>query len=1204
MTKKTKSALISVLSLTALTTVMTAASLNYTPVSAEADNVLTPIAFTIDDGASIRIGLEDDGNGSQKATAYEQNGIRFTARMEETVYEGLTEEQNIVFGILVLPYDYIADYGAVTTESVFGTGEKDVYTISESETDKIRVAYVETKELKEDSDGSYYYNVSMVNLKEQNKDREFVAVPYLKTMDELGQVIYDVKATGNPYSMAYTAQVEYAKTGTDALIKTALYDNYINGLMETVSVDVKIAYGGAEKIQSVDLTLALGEELTAAKVKAALEEENIDTSLYAFSSSALTVDGVAAEKATVYANGKTNAEVTLSYQASEAETDTYDSLKGYYTTTNFGSIILKSNNVANYNADLGMGDTETVGTYKFFEDGVFTLTLGAETYFGEYDKTTATCNVVVGDETHTYGAAVEAPASVYAKVRGYYETTDGKTVVVNSDGSLVADLQKTGSYVIAYNAEEENFQITTSLVGGNTCTTDFVMSEKKVMIGDVAYTLSTTKTLASAETYQAFAKTYAGQFYWPVIHTSNNNSIVSSQGTTSETLMPESSLEFSTNGRVAFDGYDFYSLTKTFDWTTQGGHLLAGKKYGSFVLFDNGAMNIYLPVMSYWMNNFAPSGNANLNATKDIVYSANYSAENGTVTLDTSNVKTYQSSFVYTAKATTGSVFANEEALYDAFSTEQSENGGLTGTATAFTAYREESKLFTDKTEFIWKFYNDKSVRIFDGDFTILAYYELKPITETFGEILFYDYQFGTAGYIDQAYYSYFGGFFRLSANLRLTNATSNHGGYNHFAAMYKCWSKGDNYYLPALANTFNALAGANGTVELPASKTYSSNAAELTLYNDGVLTVPTTQDGFNVSGGKATIDFKDGNDAKNITYDLVMKDSTSGKIFFNMDDAPGKYDAAHPELYADGDYYLLNGQYVIEFVYNGQTYLLAVGGSEELLSPKATLVGTYQGAEGTLTLNSDGTITGTDNTWNYVITNTKAGGLVVNDGIAGQYEILSHTVKLMVNGKVYIKTYTDDLYAKYAGTYTAEYETTYVPFGKTAGETIKVPMTLTLKADGTFSATGKTFSGANNTAPTDYYEIFTNVGYQKNQTLIIPKNHLGNQAKVGTYTFELVDGNLQIVLKFAENSKRDDLYSNGGTEWIEGYYAKLKYLQNAGVTTTTAGVPGASTGYVGVEQTVSFDIYNYAAGTAGDGVLNILFEAFSETPITLTKQQ
>ena len=1204
MRKKTKSALISVLSLTALTTAMTAVSLNYTPVSAETDNVLTPIAFTIDDDASIRIGLEDDGTGSSKATAYEQNGIRFTARMKETVYENLPEGQNIVFGILVLPYNYIADYGAVTTESVFGTGEKDVYTISESETDKIRVAYVETKKLKEDTDGSYYYNVSMVNLKDKNKDREFVAVPYLKTMDALGQVIYDVKATGNPYSMAYTAQVEYAKESTDTMIKTALYDNYINGLTETVSVDVKIAYGSVEKVQSVDVTLALGEELTAAKVKAALEEKNIDTSLYAFTSSALTVDGVTAEKATVYANGKTNAEVTLSYQASEAETDTYDSLKGYYTTTNFGSIILKSNNVANYNADLGMGDTETVGTYKFFEDGVFTLTLGAETYFGEYDKTTATCNVVVGEDTHAYSAAVEAPASVYAKVRGYYESTDGKTVVVNSDGSLVADLQKTGSYVIAYNAEEENFQITTSLVGGKTCTTDFVMSDKKVTIGDAAYTLSTTKTLASAETYQAFAKTYAGQFYWPVIHTSANNSIVSSQGTTSETLMPESSLEFSTNGRVAFDGYDFYSLTKNFDWTTQGGHLLAGKKYGSFVLFDNGAMNIYLPVMSYWMNNFAPSGNANLNATKDIVYSANYSAENGTVTLDTSNVKTYQSSFVYTAKATTGSVFANEEALYAAFTSNTTGKSEVSGVSTSLTVYTDNSNHFTNGT-ITWKFYGDKTCYFYCNDWGIKCNYELSPITETFGTINFSNYGAKNAGYVNKAYYSYFDGVFRLSVSISLFDSNNHQGAYNHFESLARAWTNVDvTAYKDALANAFVTLAGANGTVDSPASKTYSSNEAELTLYNDGVLTVPTSQEGFNISAGKATIDFKDGNGAKNITYDLVMKDHTSGKIFFNMDDAPGKYDATHPELYADGDYYLLNGQYVIEFVYNGQTYLLAIGGSEELLSPKATLVGTYQGAEGTLTLNSDGTITGTDNTWNYVITNTKAGGLVVNDAIAGQYEILSHTVKLMVNGKVYIKTYTDNLYAKYAGTYTAEYETTYVPFGKTAGETIKVPMTLTLKADGTFSATGKTFSGANNTAPTDYYEIFTNVGYGKNQTLIIPKNHLGNQAKVGTYTFELVDGNLQIVLKFAENSKRDDLYSNGGTEWIEGYYAKLRYLNGATVTTKAAGVPGASTGYVGVEQTVSFDIYNYAAGTAGDGVLNILFEAFSDTPITLTKQQ
>lgn len=1201
MTKKTKSALISVLSLTALTTAMTAASLNYTPVSAEADNVLTPIAFTIDDGASIRIGLEDDGNGSQKATAYEQNGIRFTARMEETVYENLPEGQNIVFGILVLPYDYINDYGVVTTESVFGTGEKDVYTLSESETDKIRVAYVETKELKEDSDGSYYYNVSMVNLKEQNKDREFVAVPYLKTMDELGQVIYDVKATGNPYSMAYTAQVEYAKDTTDAMIKTALYDNYINGLMETVSVDVKIAYGGAEKVQSVDLTFALGEELTAAKVKAALEEGNIDTSLYAFSSSALTVDGVAAEKATVYANGKTNAEVTLSYQASEAETDTYDSLKGYYTTANFGSIVLKSENVALYNTDLGMGNTATTGAYKFFEDGVVTVTLGNETYFGEYDVADKTCNIVVGEDTHAYSAAVEAPASVYAKVRGYYETTDGKTVVVNSDGSLVADLQKTGSYVIAYNAEEENFQITTSLVGGNTCTTDFVMSEKKVVIGDVAYTLSTTKTLASEEIYQGFAKTYAGQFYWPI---NVGSAIQTSQGTPIEKLMPESTISFSANGRVVYDGYDWYSLGQGFSWSNSGGNLISGIRYGSFVLFDDGTMNIYLPVMGHSMYNFAPSGTANLGATKDIVYSATYSAANDTVTLDTSNVKKYQSSFVYTAKATTGSVFANEQALYDAFTSNTTGTSEVSGVSTSLTAFSDSSNHFTDST-ITWRFYGDKTCYFHCTAWGVKCNYELSPITETFGTINFSNYSVNNAGYVNKAYYSYFDGVFRLSVSMSLFDSNNHQGAYNHFEPLARTWTNVDGTaYKDALANAFVTLAGANGTVDSPASKTYSSNEAELTLYNDGVLTVPTSQEGFNISAGKATIDFKDGNGAKNITYDLVMKDHTSGKIFFNMDDAPGKYDATHPELYADGEYYLLNGQYVIEFAYNGQTYLLAVGGSEELLSPKATLVGTYQGEEGVLTLVNDGTIAGTNSSWSYVITNTKAGAIVVDDVIVGQYEILSHTVKLTVNGRVYIKTYAEDLYAKYAGTYTAEYETTYVPFGKTAGETITVPMTLTLKADGTFSAKGAAYSEGS-----ELYQVITNTGANGSSKLIIPKNHLGNAEKVGTYTFEMVDGNLQIVLKFAENTKRDDIVTTNGIEFIEGYFAKPRYVRNGGVTASNAGLPSpVQTTVDGVKYETmnifAMDIYNYAAGTASDGVLNILFEAFSETLITLTKQQ
>ena len=1238
MKKKTKSALISVLSLTAITMGTTAASLNYVPASASADNVLTPIAFTVDDGASIRIGLEEDGSGSQKATAYEKNGIRFTARMEEAVYEGLTPEQNIVFGILVLPNDYIAQYGAVTTESVFGTDEKDVYTISESETDKIRVAYVETKELKEDKDGSYYYNVSMVNLKPANKDREFVAVPYLKTIDNLGEVIYDVKATGAPYSMAYTAQVEYAKDTTDAMIKTALYDNYIKDLTETVSVDVEYAYGETKKTVTANVSLALGETLTTDKVKQALEEnDEIDTSLYDFSGATLTVEGENVSETIVYANGKTHANIKLSYQASESEASVYDNLKGYYTTTDFGSIIFKSKNVAVYNADYGMSDTETVGTYKFYKDGVATVTLGDTTYFGEYDNNNKTCNITVGNDTYVYGEAVEVPATVYAKMRGYYESTDGSSAVINSDGSILVDLDKNGSYVVAYNAEEETFQMTATIIGGNTCTTNMEKSGNgyKLTINDTAYLLSNEKTLANEETYQTFAKTYEGTFYYPVQIAAINGTAagdnyyttISSKGTGVKTEKTyDSTISFSANGKVVYDGYDFYSSNPNMAYAGgAGANFILGTRYGSYVLFTDGTMKVNLPMMS----NILKTGNTTVSAsTKDTIFPATYALDDKTVTLDASGVKYWEDTLVYKEKTQSSTaVFENEQALYDAFSNAQSGKSEVTGVAGTFTAYRDNSTLFAADHVY-YKFYNDKSLYVYCGSWNIKCHYTLNPISDTFGTITFTDYVNSSAGHIKQAYYSYFDGFFRLSTSLWLSNESLNHGAHNHFNFLYSTWDRPDNNYQTVLSTMFETIAGEGGSVAAPASKTYSSSAATLTLYNDGVLKIPTSQSGFNVSGGKATIDFKDGNGQKNITYDLVMKDNTSGKIFFNMDETPGVYDATQPDLYADGEYYLWNGSYVISFTYAGKAYTLAVGGYEELINVKGSIAGNYIGSEGTLTLLNTGVATykNEECTWSYNALSIANGTLTIetNEGsVVGEYQILKNSVKVTIAGRTYIKEYTD-LYTKYAGTYTANYTTTYIPVGATTGTQITVPMTLVLNSDGTFTAWGVKFDGQSEMPSTDYYELKS---WRNGQAMYyLPKNHLGNE-KTGTYGFTVVDGKLQIYLKFdctsvGFNNKSYNITSfegysactRGAFEFLGGYYARaiqlLQGLDNPswwGGRQSTFDMPnqdGSTTSTtVTTVQHSGFEVYNYAAGEASDGVLNILFEAFSDTPITLAKQ-
>ena len=126
---------------------------------------LQEIDLTLDN-TQVRIGLEDDGNGGQKVTDYEENGIKYVVKMSKAEYEAIPADLGVVFGVLVLPKDY-ADENPVTFDNVFGLNA--VYSFEANVPNTKQIVRIETATLalsdngtSDESDDFYYYNVSML----------------------------------------------------------------------------------------------------------------------------------------------------------------------------------------------------------------------------------------------------------------------------------------------------------------------------------------------------------------------------------------------------------------------------------------------------------------------------------------------------------------------------------------------------------------------------------------------------------------------------------------------------------------------------------------------------------------------------------------------------------------------------------------------------------------------------------------------------------------------------------------------------------------------------------------------------------------------------------------------------------------------------------------------------------------------------------
>lgn len=1159
MKRITKSSLIFVMAIFAMITCIL--GVNFASVNANENTevALTEIALTVDEGASVRIGLKREGE-TQVATDYTENGIRFTLRMNAENHEKLAD-RSVVFGALVLPLDYIETYGAVTTASVFGEVEdvNTVYTIKDAQ-GKIKIANVETKELVEDKDGSFYYNVSMVNLKANNKDREFIAVPYLKETNDLGETNYDVKAYDeeNARSMAYVAQKEIEKSGVDSLIVNALKENYINGLTEEVNVNVEYGYAtldGAGQGTTLPLTFDLGEEITLEKIRDLLENENelYNSEYHVFDSenSQIKVNGVAADKAIVYANGKTNAEITVRFNVAEVDANVYNKLAGYYTTENFGSIVLNGDNTAAYNKDLGVDGGVQNASYKLYKDGNMILTLNGNNYSGFYVDSPigAVCQIQINDEIHAYMNAVEVPASVYNKLRGYYVSEGGDSfAVVNNDGTILVDLEKQGSYAVSYSTEEQDFVVTTAILGESNDGAAIDLAKDSITIDGVVYNKSTEKTLASEEQYAAFAKTYTGEVSWSTLWGRGNDfsEIVYKKGSTEEVDVKRPvSITFTADGGLYYESPEEYVAFGVGAWLPTG--LMKSVKNGNFVLFSDGTISARIAdVVKLKNNNYSYD---------DVNVTGAYTEADKKLALTIPGYRQWTDTINLTQQA---AVSVDMDALYNEL---------------CFDSTGKRIQYLADPGKVIWTnpgnaatqllFYTgenpeDKYFEILDGYGTHTKTYTIEPITETYGLINVPL----TNGVFNvwKCYYSYVDGLFTL----HLTSSFHRGGvnvtpGYNHFVDFYPGWS--NDYTSNHATRQFrykivmDKLAGAGGTVENPVSTTYSSEMASLTLYNDGVHKVETEAGHTGIETNKAVVNF--GDKDINATYSVVALTNTKGLIFIDLAEKPRYEDYNNlPEgRYIEGEYQLINGKYVITFNYEDQDFALADGGMENMHA--AQIVGTYSNGTDEITLNDDGTVTygGADCQWMIASESATSGMFAMligqEDVVMGSFSIANGNVKLIVDGKLYFKALgtTADLYAKYAGTYTATYDSTQT-------------LQLVLGTDGSVKATGSEIKGTTE--------------------------------RLGTYSFEIIEGELNVVFDF-------DVFDSSNTMGTNcGYYSSQYSRYESGSSLTNKGLPTQWTD-MAYNQGV-YSVYNYAFGSVTADGFSVMFTGLSTSAINLVK--
>ncbi|MBQ4268998.1 MAG: hypothetical protein IJB97_05045 [Clostridia bacterium] len=185
-------------------------------------------------------------NGASVRSA-EPYGLRFTmevsaadkALIDANVGEGKAYS-SVNYGIVIMPYSYVATYGDVTAESLFG--ENAVYTWK----DKDGAGTVEVLEMQtklglrlDETTGDYYLQGAITNLAPENVTKQFIGVGYVELTTADGEKEYKVVSlydgyeengdnSANNVRSAYdVAKVAYEQNLVGETFKTWLLEKYL-----------------------------------------------------------------------------------------------------------------------------------------------------------------------------------------------------------------------------------------------------------------------------------------------------------------------------------------------------------------------------------------------------------------------------------------------------------------------------------------------------------------------------------------------------------------------------------------------------------------------------------------------------------------------------------------------------------------------------------------------------------------------------------------------------------------------------------------------------------------------------------------------------------------------------------------------------------------------------------------------------------------
>ena len=185
-------------------------------------------------GGFIRMGTAADG--SDKGIGFKMNvSAADKALIDAYVGEGKAYA-SASYGMIIMPYSYVGDYGDVNAETLFGDSAVYTWEDKEESVGSVAVVQMETANLKANGDAGYIFG-ALTELKASTVTTDLIGVGYVKLVDANGEVEYVVvsaysdtsdDAKNNIRTAFEVAKAVYEDPEiTNEDHKKWLYDNYL-----------------------------------------------------------------------------------------------------------------------------------------------------------------------------------------------------------------------------------------------------------------------------------------------------------------------------------------------------------------------------------------------------------------------------------------------------------------------------------------------------------------------------------------------------------------------------------------------------------------------------------------------------------------------------------------------------------------------------------------------------------------------------------------------------------------------------------------------------------------------------------------------------------------------------------------------------------------------------------------------------------------